>query len=143
MKETFELDIAVDLASKFDWRTLKQENHITRLKGELSVYHGKHRLCPGNDDARSTPDRPLLHWGSPDPQNLLATLSKMGIRGFVERNIADADADAESGKAFIIHVQDPNKALIEVRATGTVISAADKVLASHIFEAIGSVLDGI
>ena len=43
----------------------------------------------------------------------------------------------------MLHVQDPHKALIEVGATSTVITAANENLANLIFEAIDSIMDGI
>ncbi|KAK1552184.1 hypothetical protein Q3G72_011997 [Acer saccharum] len=140
LKESSELEIATDLASQLRWSNLKQRNlNITRLKGELLIDQGKHRLLSGNEQDGSSQNKPILHWGSPDLENLLAALSKMGINGHVEQSMTDAESD----KACIVHVQDPNKALIEVRATGTIINAADEDLASRIFEAIVNVLEGI
>ncbi|KAL5829590.1 hypothetical protein ACOSQ3_019058 [Xanthoceras sorbifolium] len=140
LKGSPELEITTDLASQLNWRNLEQRKlNITRLKGELLIEQGKHRLLSRNEQASSSQNRPFLHWGSPDPEDLLAVLSKMGINGHVERGMRDAESD----EACIVHVQDPNKALIEVRATGTVISAADENLASRIFEAVVDVLEGI
>lgn len=140
LKESSELEIGSDLASQFRWRILKQKNmNITRLKGELLINHGKHQLLSGNDQADPSENKPLLHWGSPDPENLLAELSKMGINGFVERSMTDAGSE----EAFTVHVQNPEKALIEVRTEGTIISAPDENLASRIFEAIENILEGI
>lgn len=140
LKESSELEIAADLVSQLHWRNLKQRDlNITRLKGELLIDQGKHRLLSGNKQAGSSQNRPFLHWGSPDPENLLAALCKLGIEGHVEQGMTDAESD----RASIVHVKDPNKALIEIRATGTVISAADENLATRIFEAIVNVLEGI
>uniref|UniRef100_A0A2N9EVM2 Reverse transcriptase zinc-binding domain-containing protein n=1 Tax=Fagus sylvatica TaxID=28930 RepID=A0A2N9EVM2_FAGSY len=91
LKDSSELEIATDLAFQFQWRKLKHENmNVTRLKGELSVYHGKHRLHSGNEQEKSSKSWPLLHWGSPDVGKLLNILSKMGINGSVEQG-ADND----------------------------------------------------
>lgn len=139
-KESLELEIAADLASQLHWKTLKQRNlNITRLKGELLIEQGKIRVLSENKQGGSSQNRPFLHWGSPDPENLVAALCKMGINGHVEESMMDAESD----KAASIHVKEPNKALIEIRATGTIISAADENLASHIFKAVESVLEGI
>lgn len=138
LKESAELEIAADIASKFQWRMLKQKNlNITRLKGQLFVNHGKHRLLPENEPEGSS--QRFLHWGSPDSENLLAELSKMGINGSVERCMTDA----ESAEGFIVKVQYPQKSLIEVREAVTVISAADKNLASSIVNAMENILEGI
>ncbi|XP_024041486.1 integrator complex subunit 9 homolog isoform X2 [Citrus clementina] len=140
LKESAELEIAADIASKFQWRMLKQKKmNITRLKGRLFVNHGKHQLLPENEPGGSSQTRPFLHWGSPDPENLLAELSKMGINGSVERCMTDA----ESEDGFTVKVQDPEKSMIEVRAAVTVISAADKNLASPIVKAMENILEGI
>ncbi|KAL5762562.1 hypothetical protein ACOSP7_018826 [Xanthoceras sorbifolium] len=115
LKGSPELKITTDLASQLNWRNLEQRKlNITRLKGELLIEQGKHRLLSRNEQASSSQNRPFLHWGSPHPEDLLAVLSKMGINGHVERGMRDAESD----EACIVHVQDPNKALIEVRATG-------------------------
>lgn len=140
LKDSSELEIATDLAFQFQWRRLKHENmNITRLKGELFVDHGKHRLLSEKEPAKSSKSRPLLHWGSPDLDALLNTLSKMGINASIEQG----GGSCGSQKTCIVHVHDPKKALIEIGTTGTVISAVDENLASLIFEAIDSVLDGI
>lgn len=70
---------------------------------------------------------------------LLTILSKMGINGSIEQGMNAS----ESGSVGIIKIHDPNKAMIEVKATSTVISASDENLAARIFEAITSLLDGI
>jgi integrator complex subunit 9 len=62
LKDSSELEIATDLAFQFQWRKLKHENmNATRLKGELSIYHGKHRLHSGNEQEKSSKSWPLLH----------------------------------------------------------------------------------
>lgn len=142
LKDSSELEIATDLAFQFQWRNLKHENmNITRLKGELHVDHGKHWLHSGNKPSKlnSSKRRPLLHWGKPDLETLLSILSKMGINASVEQGVGVEGSE----KACKVHVHDPKKALIEIGETGTVISAVDENLASLIFEAIDSILDGI
>lgn len=140
LKESTELEIAADIASKFQWRMLKQKKlNITRLKGRLFVNCGKHRLLSENEQEGSSQTGSFLHWGSPDPENLLAELSKMGINGSVER----CTTDAESEEGFTVKVQDPQRSLIEVRAAVSVISAADKNLASRIVQAMENILEGI
>ncbi|XVF82086.1 hypothetical protein PTKIN_Ptkin16aG0015800 [Pterospermum kingtungense] len=138
-KESTDVDIATDLASKFQWKTLKQGT-VTRLDGELFMYHGKHRLLSGVQPARSKQQRPLVHWGSPDLKRLLTELSKMGINGTIKQVSDDAKSENAGG---IIDIHDPDKALIDVRETGTVIIAADENLASQIVKAVDIVLDGI
>ncbi|KAF2307047.1 hypothetical protein GH714_024523 [Hevea brasiliensis] len=63
----------------------------------------------------------------------------MGISGSIEQGLNDAESDSVG----IIQIHGPNKALIEVRATRTVITAPDENLAALIFEAISTLLDGI
>ncbi|KAJ7949326.1 Integrator complex subunit 9 [Quillaja saponaria] len=138
-KDSSVFEIATDLASQFHWKKLMQENfNISRLKGELSIDHGKYHLLVGKEQGSSSKHSSLLHWGSPDVQKLLAALSKMGINGSLEQGISDT----ESETVHVVHVQD-YKGLIKVGTRSTVISAADESLASLIFEAVDSVLDGI
>lgn len=139
LKESFEVDIAMDLASQFHFKKLKQEKYsVTRLKGELSLYHGKHRLLSGNEETNSN-CRPLVHWGSLDVESLLTAISRMGIKATVEKGTSDSDLENIS----LINVHEPSRAFIEIKAASTVITAADENLASRIFEAIGSILDGV
>ncbi|KAG5229440.1 integrator complex [Salix suchowensis] len=132
-----DLEIASNLATQLSWRKLDHDDDmdITRLGGQLFIDRGKHQVLSGN----KVSDKPLLHWGFPDVEKLLAALSKMGVKGSVE----ECMSDAESGSDEIVHIHEPSKALIEVRATRTVISARDERLASLIFEAIGTLTDGI
>ncbi|XP_059652788.1 uncharacterized protein LOC132299915 [Cornus florida] len=141
LKDSSEFDVATDLASQLHWTNAKKKNmNIARLKGELFMEHSKHRLLPGNEQITSSQTRrPLLHWGTPDLDSLLTALQKMGISGSVERGTGGV----ESENAFIVRVIEPNKALIEVDATSTVISTSDENLASLISEAICSCLNGI
>ncbi|XP_074276685.1 uncharacterized protein LOC141600360 [Silene latifolia] len=54
LKKDAELEISADLASKFQWITLKDEDLDTaRLKGDLYVEQGKHRLLVGNGSNRT------------------------------------------------------------------------------------------
>lgn len=53
------------------------------------------------------------------------------------------DGAESKNAAGVIDIDDPEKALIDVRETGTVIITANENLASHIFKAIDIVLDGI
>ncbi|RVW28095.1 Integrator complex subunit 9-like [Vitis vinifera] len=137
LKNSSELEIAADLVSLIHCRRLTAESiGIGRLKGDFSVTHGKHQLHSGSEQADSSQSRPpLLHWGSLDLERLLAVLEKMGIRGSVEQGNSDTDSE----NARVVHVYEPNKALIEVRENSTIISASNESLSSLIFEAV----DGI
>ncbi|KAM1018300.1 hypothetical protein FF1_039789 [Malus domestica] len=138
LKDNSELEMATDLATQFKWRNLKQGNmKMTRLNGEFFVDHGRQRVLSGN--LESSESRPLVHWGSPSLEKLLLVLSTRGIKA----TLGEAPSGSESRSASLVHVHHPNQALVEVRETITVISTADESLASLIFEAIGSVLDGI
>ncbi|KAK4253805.1 hypothetical protein QN277_010432 [Acacia crassicarpa] len=139
-KDNTELKIATDLASQFHWKKLKKEDiNVSRLKGELFLENAKHHLLLQNEQDDSSKRRPLLHWGSPDVGRLLTALSKLGINATLER----VTSNTESQSSCILHVQDPHKALIEVGATSTVITAANENVANLIFEAIDSIMDGI
>lgn len=130
----------MDLASQFHFKKLKQENtSVTRLKGELFIDHSKHLLLSGNAQSNSK-CTPLLHWGSLDLESLLIALSRIGIKATVEQEgMRDTNTDIVS----VVHVHEPSRAVIEVKATSTVITAADKNLASLIFETIGTLMDGV
>ncbi|KAL5543705.1 hypothetical protein UlMin_007489 [Ulmus minor] len=139
LKNSSEVEISMDLATQFHFRKLKQEGiNVTRLKGDLVVDGGKHKLLSENKHS-NLKCMPILHWGSPDPETLLATLSRMGIKG----TIKGTSKDSESQNIAVLYVHEPNKASIEIQTTSTVITAANEDLASRISEAIGSVLDGV
>ncbi|WKA02197.1 hypothetical protein VitviT2T_020415 [Vitis vinifera] len=141
LKNSSELEIAADLVSLIHCRRLTAESiGIGRLKGDFSVTHGKHQLHSGSEQADSSQSRPpLLHWGSLDLERLLAVLEKMGIRGSVEQGNSDTDSE----NARVVHVYEPNKALIEVRENSTIISASNESLSSLIFEAVDGILSGL
>lgn len=141
LKNSSELEIAADLVSLIHCRRLTAESiGIGRLKGDFSVTHGKHQLHSGSEQADSSQSRPpLLHWGSLDLERLLAVLEKMGIRGSVEQGNGDTDSE----NARVVHVYEPNKALIEVRENSTIISASNESLSSLIFEAVDGILSGL
>ncbi|KAJ6867827.1 integrator complex subunit 9 [Populus alba x Populus x berolinensis] len=133
-KGSVDLEIASNLATQFSWRKLDHDDvDITRLEGQLFIDHGKHQVLSGNQKEAITA------LGFPDVEKLLAVLSRMGVKGSVERCMSDA----ESGSDEIVHIHEPSKALIEVSAARTVISARDEQLASLIFEAIGTLTGGI
>ncbi|KAK3018804.1 hypothetical protein RJ639_005042 [Escallonia herrerae] len=139
-KELPELYISMDLATQLSWTKLDhKDTSIARLKGELVMEHGKHLLLPGNEQAISSNPRPLLHWGAMDLESLLAALQKMGIKGSVEQGMSDAGSEIAS----VLHIIEPSKALIEVKATTTVISTSDASLASLISEAVNTILNSI
>lgn len=142
LKGSSDLKIAADAVSLIQCRRLKAERiGIGRLKGEFSVTNGKHQLRSGSEQADSSlKGSPLLHWGSLDLERLLAVLEKMGVRGTVEQG---NNADTDSEKVHIVHVYEPNKALIEVRDNRTIISASNESLSSLIFKAVDSILSDV
>ncbi|KAI4323529.1 hypothetical protein L6164_023126 [Bauhinia variegata] len=138
-KDSSELKIATELASQFHWRKLKGDINVARLKGDLLMEHGKHHLLLENEQENSLKNRPMQYWGSLDAEKLLAELSKMGIKASLEHCMGDT----ESQTVCLVHVQEPQRALIEVGTTSTVITAANETAASAIFEAIDKILDGV
>ncbi|KAK3027184.1 hypothetical protein RJ639_042450 [Escallonia herrerae] len=139
-KELPELYISMDLATQLSWTKLDhKDTSIARLKGELVMEHGQHLLLLGNEQAISSDPRSLLHWGAMDLESLLAALQKMGIKGSVEQGMSDAGSEIAS----VLHIFEPSKALIEVKATTTVISTSDESLASLISEAVNTILNSI
>lgn len=140
LKDNIELKIATDLASQFHWKNLSNEDiNVSRLKGELFLENGKHHLFLRDEEENSKKQRPLLHWGSPDIGRFLTALSKLGINATLEY----VKSNNESQTTCVLHVQDPHRALIEVGATSTFITAANENVAKLIFEVIDSIMDGI
>ncbi|XP_024032285.1 integrator complex subunit 9 homolog isoform X2 [Morus notabilis] len=134
-----EVEIPMDLATQFNFKKLKQEHiSVTRLKGDLTIGHGKHHLLSGNKPT-DLKCRHIMHWGSPDIERLFAALSKMGIKG----TVGGGTMDAESENFSQVQITEPSRACIEIRATSTVIITIDENLASRISDAICSVLAGI
>ncbi|XP_023641133.1 integrator complex subunit 9 isoform X2 [Capsella rubella] len=136
------VEITTDLASKFSWKKLRHRENfgIARLKGELLMEDGKHRLVTGLEQEESSGKaRPLRHWGSVAPESLLDALLKMGIKGSIEHSTRDNDTKDNS----VIHIANPNRGLVETSEIGTAIIAEDENVASQIFQAIDGILDGI
>lgn len=137
-RTTSKLDIATDLTLQLLWKELKHnETSSARLKGQLLLEHGKQRLIFQNDQEDSMHAKSLLRWGKLDLNNLLESLKKMGINGYVEQE----NIDTESETPTIMHISEPRKALIEMKGTDTVISTDDEDLASLLGKAICSSLD--
>lgn len=132
----FEADLSTDLAFQLQPRRTSQENiAVARFRGELLVSQGKHLLVSAMEPVEFQQGQ-LLHWGSIDQNRLLKALQEKGINGSLDnRSITDSPS--------LIYIDKPSRALIQISATGTIISAADEALASLIFEAVNSVLDGI
>ncbi|XP_076907742.1 uncharacterized protein LOC143564313 [Bidens hawaiensis] len=135
-KNLLELNIATDLASQLTLSRLKSEElTISRLKGELFVDQGKHYLV-AEKPAMPLKTMPLVHWGKVDLQNLLLALEKIGVKGSMEKVKAEDEC-------MVLHVSEPNKALIQVKETSTVISTGDESLASLISDAVHGLLNGV
>lgn len=100
--------------------------------------HGKQYLLAEKHDAMSSEMRPFIHWGKVDLNSLLLALEKTGVKGSVEK-VKHADGCGSD----VLHVFEPNKALIQVKETSTVISTGDERLASLIFDAVHSLLNSI
>ncbi|XP_062109029.1 uncharacterized protein LOC133819731 [Humulus lupulus] len=133
-----EFELSMELATQFRFKKLKQEHiNVTRLKGELLVSNGKHQLVSETNQADQKKCRPVLCWGSPSIETLLAALSERGISGTVEGGAVDLECENVS----VIHVGEPNRACIKIGVTITVVTAADEDLARRISEAIYSVID--
>ncbi|PON58150.1 Integrator complex subunit [Trema orientale] len=131
-----EVELPMELATQFHFKKLKQEHiSVARLKGELLVGNSKHQLISGSKQADQK-CRPVLCWGSPDIETLLAVLSERGIKG----TVGGGTMDSKFENVSVVHVHEPNRACIEIRVTTSVVTAADEDLASQISDAICSVL---
>ncbi|OVA07305.1 Beta-Casp domain [Macleaya cordata] len=132
LRNDYEANLATDLAFQLEPRRTNQENMaIARLRGKLFVDNGRYVLVSAKDPIDTSERSILMHWGSPDPSLLLVALREKGIHGSIDRDRS------------VLEIYEPNKALIEFHSTHTVVSTDEKLLATLIFEAIGSVLDGI
>nr|XP_043610912.1 integrator complex subunit 9 isoform X2 [Erigeron canadensis] len=133
-----ELHIATDLVSQLALSKLKNEDlTISRLKGELFVENGKHYLL-AEKEAMSLETKPLVHWGKVDSESLLLALEKFGVKSSMEK----VKTKDECGST-VLHVLEPNKAIIELNEASTIISTCDECLASRISDAVHSLLNGI
>ncbi|KAL1211978.1 Cleavage and polyadenylation specificity factor subunit 3-II [Cardamine amara subsp. amara] len=137
-----DLEITTDLVTKLSWRKLRQHENIgiARVKGELLMEDGKHRLVSGLEQEESSGKaRPLRHWGSVASESLLDALLKMGVTGSIEHSTGENGSEDNS----IIHVTNPSSGLIETSEIGTAIITDNENVASQIFLAIDRILDGI
>lgn len=138
MREDSELDISMELASRLQYTTLeKQDLNISRLKGELVVEQGRHRLYLGNEHVYSITS-PVVHcFGRVDLDALLIALEKTGVHVTVGNTAVDGDSDGPR----VLHVSEPGEARIEVTEAQTLISSENENLASLISKAVCSILD--
>ncbi|XP_068659810.1 uncharacterized protein [Aristolochia californica] len=137
LKDYYEADMETDLAFQLKPKRMRGENTaIARLRGQLEIIRGKYMLVSANS-CPDTSQNQLLHWGSVDPNLLLTALEKKGIVGYLRK---DADVTDEN---CLIQVEQPDKAVIDIDKTRTVVSMTGNTLVANILEAIESVLDGI
>ncbi|KAM0024434.1 putative metallo-beta-lactamase, Beta-Casp domain, integrator complex subunit 9 [Helianthus debilis subsp. tardiflorus] len=133
-----EVNIATDLSSQLSLSKLKSEElTIARLKGKLFVDQAKHYIV-AEKPTMSSKMMPLVHWGTVDLESLVLALEKIGVKGSMEK-VKDEDEFGSN----VLHVFEPNKGLIQVKETSTVISTGDENLASLISDAVHSLLNGI
>ncbi|XP_073045383.1 uncharacterized protein [Primulina eburnea] len=138
MKEDSELDISIELASRLHYTTLeKQDVNFSRLKGELVVEQGRHRLYLGNKDVSSLNSPVVQCFGRVDLDALLIALEKIGVNVTVGNTAVDGDSDGPR----VLHVSEPGEARIEVTEAQTLISSGTENLASLISKAVCSILD--
>ncbi|KAF5207019.1 integrator complex subunit [Thalictrum thalictroides] len=134
-RKDFEVKLATDLAFQLRPIMMKQENlAIARVKGKLILDHGTFMLDSVKEPFDSTTKQMSLKWGPLDPNLLLQALQEKGLNGSFHH---------EAGKVSLILVDEPNKASIEIHSMHTVIRTDDESLASLLFEAVNSVLNGI
>ncbi|KAL4204016.1 hypothetical protein AMTRI_Chr01g130080 [Amborella trichopoda] len=146
---------------------------IARVKGKINLNLGRHLLGPVPEPSRTFQhedekdlmdvvsvensrifqrrgDLPVLaekssrifhnrvvHWGSMDPSMLLVALEERGINGTLVKH------ETSSGFSCKIHVSEPNKAVIDISGSSSVISTGDESLGALILEAVSSTLDSI
>ncbi|XP_073288491.1 uncharacterized protein [Primulina huaijiensis] len=138
MKEDSELDISIELASRLHYTTLeKQDVNFSRLKGELVVEQGRHRLYLANEDVSSLNSPVVQCFGRVDLDALLIALEKIGVNVTVGNAAVDGDSDGPR----VVHVSEPGEARIEVTEAQTLISSGNENLASLISKAVCSILD--
>lgn len=138
MKEGSELDISIELASRLHYATLeKQDLNFSRLKGELVVEQGRHRLYIGNEHESSRTSQAVHCFGRVDLDALLIALEKTGVNVTVGNAVVDGDSDGPR----VLHVSEPGEARIEVTEAQTLIISENENLASLISKAVCSILD--
>ncbi|KAM3247470.1 integrator complex subunit 9 isoform X1 [Capsicum annuum] len=123
LKSYADMDIAMDSDSKE-----KEEQYIAKLKGELLVEQGKHRLVLENKLVLS-----LQVKGRVDLDSLLTALQKMGMKVTAEH----AQSTDGPENVSIVYISEPKEALIEITPTRTMISVADETTSSLVSEAVG------
>ncbi|KAK7271454.1 hypothetical protein RJT34_27378 [Clitoria ternatea] len=139
-KDSLKLKIAAELAPHFYWKTFKKEEiNVARLKGQLLVENAVHHLLLDDDLKKSSTNMPLVHGGLPDPEKVMAALSKMGIRASIDHGMNDA----KSQSLCVIHVKDPYKALIEIGTTNTIITTTEENVSSLIYKALDNISEGV
>ncbi|KAF9606720.1 hypothetical protein IFM89_028096 [Coptis chinensis] len=133
-RKDFEISLATNLAFQLRPIMMKQESiAIARLNGKLIVDHGNFELDIVKEPDKSSMRQMSPQSGSLDLNILLAALHTKGINGSLQQ---------EADKVGMIQVYEPEKALIEVHAMHTIVSADDETLAALLFEVVSNVLNG-
>ncbi|KAF9606760.1 hypothetical protein IFM89_028136 [Coptis chinensis] len=133
-RKDFEISLTTNLAFQLRPIMMKQESiAIARLKGKLIVDHGNFELDIVKEPDKSSMRQMSPQSGSLDLNILLAALQTKGINGSLQQ---------EADKVGMIQVYEPEKALIEVHAMHTIVSADDETLAALLFEVVSNVLNG-
>ncbi|MCL7039685.1 hypothetical protein MKW94_016216 [Papaver nudicaule] len=124
-------NMETELAFQLKPRRMEQESMaIARLSGKIVIHNGKYVLV-STEEPIDTSIMHLTHWGSPDSKLLLKALNDRGIKGSISQD------------GSILEISEPNTALIQFHPTQTIISTDEKSLATVIYEALSTVLNGI
>ncbi|KAG9444988.1 hypothetical protein H6P81_016328 [Aristolochia fimbriata] len=137
LSDYYEADMETDLAFQLKPKRMRERDAaMARLRGKLEIICGKYFLVSTNSSPDASQNQ-LLHWGSIDPDLLLAALKRKGIEGYLRKDTEIAEEN------YLVQVEQPAKAVIDISRTRTVISMTDNTLVANILQAIESVVDSI
>ncbi|CAM0884250.1 unnamed protein product [Alopecurus aequalis] len=138
-REDFEVRLAANVAFGLQPRQLDGTIAVARLRAKLQLSNGQYLLVAPEDRSDDQSKRQLLlHWGAVDAGRVLSALQEKGITcAFGE------DDDGSVGCERSILVTSPGEALVKMTSEKTVICCDDESTAKQIYDAIGSVCNGI
>ncbi|KAM0931196.1 hypothetical protein ACQ4PT_000300 [Festuca glaucescens] len=137
-REEFELRLAANVALGLQPRQLDRAIAVARLRAKLHLSNGQYMLVPPKDQYDDQSKRQLLQWGPVDADRVLSALQEKGITCAF-----GTDDDGSAGCEHSILVTSPGDALVKMTPERTVIYCDDQNVTKQIYDAIGSVCNGI
>ncbi|KAK1669082.1 hypothetical protein QYE76_057241 [Lolium multiflorum] len=137
-RDEFEVRLAANVALGLQPRQLDGTVAVARLRAKLHLSNGQYMLVAPKDQTDDQTKRLLLHWGAVDAGRVLLALLEKGMSCAFS-----GDDVGLVGSERSILVTSPGDALVKITSERTVIYCDDEGTSKQIYDALGSVCNGI